>query len=98
MFGAPVAYFFEYLLGIRQKEGTVGYTHPELRPLNLAALRHLRGSIETPLGTLGVAYQRTEGEIRFTLTVPEGATASFFWEGKEYPLSAGENRITLPLS
>lgn len=98
MFGAPVAYFFEYLLGIRQKEGTAGYTHPELRPLKLAALSRLRGSIETPLGTLGVAYQRTEGEIRFTLTVPEGATASFFWEGKEYPLSAGENRITLPLS
>ena len=98
MFGSPVAYFFEYLLGIRQKKGTAGYTHPEIRPLNLAALSRLRGSIKTPFGTLGVAYQKEEGRISFTLTVPKGAEATFFWEGKEYPLSAGENRITLPLS
>ena len=25
MFGAPVAYLFEYLLGIKQEEGTAGY-------------------------------------------------------------------------
>ena len=97
MFGAPVAYFFEYLLGIGQREGTAGYTDVIIRPVLCEGLSRISGSIQTPRGALLVAYEKAEGEIRFRITVPEGVRAVLCLGEGEHPLSEGDNGIALPL-
>ena len=95
MFGAVVATFFEYILGIRQAEGSVGYNSITVSPEYIAALDSARGHIKTPLGTVAVEYTTEAGERTYKITVPEGMTAAFAPRGREAkPLFPGENIIT----
>lgn len=93
MFGAPVAYLFEYLLGIRQKDGTAGFESLVIEPQATALFGRMAGSIETVRGKISVSYEKKDGKTVFTVTVPEASAAVFRFEGKETALSAGENRM-----
>lgn len=93
MFGSPIAYFFEFLLGIRQKAGTVGYRSLEITPLAVNRFGWMKGSMKVPAGIVAVAYEKAEGKVRFTVTIPEGIEAVFRFGNKETPLIAGENVI-----
>ncbi len=93
MFGAPVAYIFEHLLGIRQKDGTAGYTDLVIEPKATALFGRMAGSIETVRGRIAVTYEKKDGKTVFTVTIPEGVSAIFRFGGKETPLAAGENHL-----
>ncbi|MBQ8341973.1 MAG: family 78 glycoside hydrolase catalytic domain [Clostridia bacterium] len=93
MFGAPVAYFFEYLLGIRQKEGTAGYGDLVIAPQALSKCDRMAGSMETPNGRVSVAYQKMNGRICFRITVPPRTKAVLRYDGQDHALSQGENEI-----
>ena len=93
MFGAPVAYLFEYLLGIRQKDGTAGFESLVIEPQATALFGRMAGSIETVRGKIAVSYEKKDGKTVFTVTVPEASAAVFRFEGKETVLNAGENRM-----
>ena len=90
MFGSPVAYFFEYLLGIRQKEGTAGYVSLLIEPLAVSEFGHMRGSMKIPSGTVSVGYQKQGGQIRFEINVPPCREAVFRYNG-EHSLNEGKN-------
>ncbi len=93
MFGAPVAYIFEHLLGIRQKDGTAGYESLSIEPKATALFGRMAGSIETVRGKIAVAYENKDGKISFTVTIPEGTSAILRFGGKETPLAAGESLL-----
>jgi alpha-L-rhamnosidase len=93
MFGAPIAYFFEYLLGIRQTEDSCGYADLVISPQAVGKFRHMSGSMETPRGTVAVAYERSEAGVLFSIRIPEGCTAKFSYEGMDRALCAGENQV-----
>ncbi|MBE6952181.1 MAG: hypothetical protein E7452_01335 [Ruminococcaceae bacterium] len=93
MFGAPVAYFFEYLLGIRQAPGTAGYRTLVIEPKAVNRFGWMKGSMKIPAGIAAVAYEKAEGKVRFTVTVPDGVEAVFRFGGNETALVAGENVI-----
>ena len=95
MFGAAVAYFFEYLLGIRQREQTAGYRDLIIAPQAVSELNVMRGSISTPAGTVAVAYEREDEKVRFKITVPAGVKAVFRYFDTERELTAGENEFEL---
>ena len=95
MFGAPVAYFFEHLLGIRQKPHTAGYTSLVIAPQALSRFGRLSGSMETPRGTVAVGYVREGDTLRFTLSIPAGTEAILRYAGEEHPLTPGENVLVL---
>ena len=93
MFGAPAAYLFEYLLGIRQAENTAGYTSLVIAPEAVHRFGWMRGSVQTKNGVCAVDY-RTEGDkTHFKITVPAGTKAVFRFKDKEIELSAGENEV-----
>ena len=95
MFGAPVAYLFEYLLGIRQRKGTAGYSDLLISPMAPRYIERMSGEIMTPRGKVAVSYA-TEGErVSFSVTIPDGISASFAFEGKSLSLLPGENTFTL---
>ncbi len=95
MFGAPVAYLFEHLLGIRQKDGTAGFGDLVIEPKATALFGRMAGSIETLRGKIAVSYEKKGGKTAFTITIPEGTSAILRFGGKETPLKAGINTLTI---
>lgn len=97
MFGAPVAYFFEYLLGIKQTPDSAGYASLAIEPMAVSRFGRMAGSIQTPRGTVAVAYRKADGRISFTVEIPAGTKAVFRYGGGEYPLHSGENQLAFDL-
>ena len=91
MFGAVVAYLFEYLLGIRQKAGTAGYGSITVMPQIISNLNRISGSMQTPNGTVSVSYEKQDSKIRFSITVPPSTEATFKYSDIERSLNAGLN-------
>ncbi|MBQ8311389.1 MAG: hypothetical protein IJX80_10305, partial [Clostridia bacterium] len=91
MFGAPVAYFFEYLLGIRQAPDTAGYTTLRIEPMAVSKFGSMRGSMQTPNGVVSVEYKKENGGVSFKICIPPHVNAIFRYANAEYPLTAGEN-------
>ena len=94
MFGAVVAYFFEFLLGIGQREHTAGYRDLVIEPRATEKLQTLSGSMQTPNGTVSVSYTAEHGKLTANVTIPQNTKAVFRYNGHDYPLTEGENTIT----
>ena len=93
MFGAPVAYFFEYLLGIKQAENSCGYSELIVSPQAISKFNRMMGSMDTPCGTVSVKYEKTEDGVKFNISIPDGCKASFRITDYERALSTGENEF-----
>ncbi len=93
MFGAPVAYLFEHLLGIGQRDGTAGFADLIIEPKATECFGRMGGSIETVRGKIAVSYEHKDGKLLFTVTIPENTKAILRFDGKDTPLAAGENRV-----
>lgn len=93
MFGAPVAYFVEYLLGIRQAPGSAGYRSLVIAPQAVSRFSWMRGSMRVPTGEVTVSYTHANGSVTFDVTLPEKLRAVFRYGNQEIPLQAGENHI-----
>lgn len=95
MFGSTVAYIFEYLLGIKQAENTVGYTSLVIAPQSVDRFARMSGSLRTLHGDVAVNYENNSGKVKFRISIPEGTKAVFRFGDKEYALSQGENEMFL---
>ena len=98
MFGAPVAYFFEYLLGIKQTPDSAGYEKLAIRPLATSRFGRMAGSIKTPHGTVAVSYEKQNGRITFTVEIPAGVEATFAYGDGVYPVESGANRFEFEIA
>ena len=97
MFGAPVAYFFEYLLGLKQTEDSVGYSELAISPKAISKFGRMKGSVMTPHGTVSVSYERAEGGYKFRIAIPKGCKACFSIPSCERELTVGENEFFVSL-
>lgn len=95
MFGSPVAYFFEHLLGIGQAENSAGYRSLVIAPKAVSRFNWMRGSMQTPQGTVSVSYQKSPNGIEFDLVIPDGVTAVFRYGDADISLQAGENHVCI---
>jgi alpha-L-rhamnosidase len=95
MFGAPVAYFFEYLLGIRQKPNTAGYRSLIIEPQAVSRFEYMSGSMQIPGGTVRVAYRKEGSKVCFEIVIPSNTEAIFRYEEKELILNEGINTVDL---
>ena len=93
MFGAVVADFFEFLLGIGQEENTAGYSSLIIKPLALTNFKQLEGSMKTPNGTVFVSYKINNGVLDAKTKVPKNTKAVFKYKDREYTLTEGENTL-----
>jgi alpha-L-rhamnosidase len=93
MFGAPVAYFFEYLLGIKQAENSCGYSELIVSPQAITKFNRMSGSMDTPHGAVSVKYEKTEDGVKFNISIPDGCKASFRITDYERALNTGENEF-----
>ena len=93
MFGAPVAYFFEYLLGIKQTEASCGYSELIISPQAISKFSRMSGSMETPRGKVAVSYEKTDAGVKFNISVPAGCKADFRIPSYTRTLVEGENEF-----
>jgi len=92
MFGAVVAYLYDYLLGIRC---STGCREVKIAPVLVSQVNRLSGHRTLPAGKLSVAYEKTEAGVSFAIDVPENLPAVFVFGGESYELKPGENQFTL---
>jgi alpha-L-rhamnosidase len=95
MFGAPVAYLFEYLLGIRQTEDSAGYKSIIIEPMSVDRFKWMKGSITTPNGVIAVSYVNDNGRVEFNISVPENTEAVFRFAEQEHKLKCGTNEFQI---
>ena len=95
MFGAPVAYFYEYLLGIKQDKESAGYESVTISPMAVSRFQYMKGSMAVTKGEIAVAYEKVEDKVKFEITLPEGVRTKFKYLGKERILNKGKNVFML---
>lgn len=93
MFGACTKYLFQYILGIRQENGSA-FKEIVINPA-VISLERAAGGFLTPCGRIDVSILRENNKETFEVTVPEGISARFIYKNIEKSLDAGKNIITL---
>ena len=93
MFGAVVAHLFDYLLGIGQESGTVGYEKIMIRPQLTEKLNRVSGSRTVPGGKISVSYEKNGDSVEWVIIIPENMEVIFVFNGEERHLASGENRF-----
>ncbi len=97
MFGSVVAFLYDYLLGIKQKEGSVGYCNLIISPIENSLISKIQGSISTSFGEVFVKYEKKDSKITFCINIPKKIKADFKYKDYHSKLSSGENVISLSL-
>lgn len=97
MFGAVTAYLYDYLLGLRQKDGSSGFDDLIIAPVLVDEINHLSGKRVLPKGEVSVSYEKKDEKVYFTITIPEGQNAEFILGETKISLSSRENKLTLDL-
>lgn len=93
MFGAVVAYLYDYLLGIRAKDGCAAYREVEIAPVLVDGLNRISGFRTLPAGKVSVRYEKTDAGVSLMVTLPEGLPAVLNFGGRKYALQSGENHF-----
>ena len=88
---SPNIEFFRTILGI--DSAAPGFRQVVIRPF-LGGIREIGGTIPHPAGEISVSYKAGR-RLRAEINLPEGVSGTFVWQGKETPLHAGQNQLTL---
>ncbi len=97
MFGAVVAYFYEYFLGIRAKDSASAYAKLQICPALVDEINRLQGWKRIPTGTVKLAYEKTATKVTFTVEIPKNQYAEFMWKDETTVLQAGITTLTFCL-
>ena len=93
MFGAPVAYFFQYLLGINQGKTEGGYNSIIIEPKGYKNFEFMNGSMSIPKGIVAVSYESKNDKTHFEITIPNGVKAKFINQENIIELKSGVNQL-----
>lgn len=98
MFGAVVATFYEYFLGIRQSEDGAGYTDILIAPVTVDGLDTVSGHITVPKGKIAVSYTTVGGVRNYKISLPDGVRATIELPHTERrTVVGGEHEISVRL-
>ncbi|MBO4216420.1 MAG: family 78 glycoside hydrolase catalytic domain [Clostridia bacterium] len=64
MFGAAVRWIYEYILGIRQTEGSAGYSDYVIDPVATEYIPSAEGYVTTVRGRIYVKYDTVDGKVK----------------------------------
>lgn len=87
---SPNVEFFRTIIGIRSI--APGFRQIEIAP-SLGSLSVASGSVPHPDGDISVNYQRKNNRLTAIITIPDGTTGQFIWQGKSYELISGTQTI-----
>lgn len=93
MFGAAIAYLFDFLAGIREDNGSYTYEKIKIAPVLTDAVSTLSASRVLPMGEVSVFYEKLDTGMHFRIKLPCGASAKFELSGKTRELVPGINEF-----
>lgn len=97
MFGAVTAYLYDYLLGIRAKGGSAGYSEIVISPVTVDGINRIEGHRTLKSGKVAVSYKKSANSVAFDIEIPENQVAEFVFGGEAYELKAGHNHFEITL-
>lgn len=87
-------WFYTSLAGIRQKEGTHGMEHLDIRPHLPGDMTGVAASTETIYGEVRVKVQKQPtGKVVVDVTIPVGCDADVTYSDKTYHIESGEWKL-----
>ena len=92
-YGAVADWMYENAAGIKLDESSPAFEKITFKPLVDSRLDYVKASIDSRRGKVAAEWRRNGDKIDYVFTVPESSTAVAIIDGKEYTLSAGENKI-----
>lgn len=75
--------------------GSAGFATVRIEPHLMNMPRVVEAGVPTPHGMIEVKYTHAAEELEAEVTLPEGVTGEFVWEGKTVPLRGGEQRVVM---
>ncbi len=93
MYSDVMSWMIKNIAGIRQKDGSVGFSETEIKPYFFDNISHAQAAVETVKGTISVKWQKSGTAVELLVTVPDSMKA--YYDGKL--LKSGENRIVINL-
>ena len=93
MFGAATVYLYNYILGIKQRDGSSGWTDVIIEPVFADNLDWAEGYITTPKGKISVEWKRENGKIKIKTELADGINAEFRYNGTNKKLDCGTNEF-----
>jgi alpha-L-rhamnosidase len=70
-----VCWDYQYLAGIRLKDGATAFSEVVVEPRFIGDLEWVRASVKLPKGELSSAWSRKNGKTELIVRVPEGTRA-----------------------
>lgn len=89
---SPNIEFFRILLGI---ESDAPYFEKVKIEPHLGSIENISGEMPHPAGTISVAYDQSDGNLKAEIMLPESIDGTFIWKGQDYELKGGANSIKL---
>ena len=78
------------MCGIKPAE--IGFEKVNITP-HPGELKQIQASIPHPKGRIEVDYKVKNGQIKGTVTLPEGLSGEWNYDGETVALASGENKI-----
>lgn len=89
---SPNIELYRTVLGI--ESDAPGFKKVKIEP-HLGTITQIGGEIPHPKGNVKVKYALQNNHWQVSITLPADTPGRLIWNGKEYPLRAGENNFTL---
>lgn len=86
----PLYHLMTGILGINPSKPC--FKEVKITP-NLLSLNEVKGSVPHKLGDISVDFRKDGDSLKGTITLPEGLTGTYEYNGKTVNLSSGENKI-----
>ena len=93
MFGGVVMSFYNYVLGIKQKDGSCAFSDVEISPSDITKLTKASGGLKTEKGDIKVSFEKNGSKNYFTVEIPKGVNAVFKYKNVFKELICGKNTI-----
>ena len=95
-YGSVMEFVYRRIAGI--EAASAGFEKAEICPHPCKGLARVYAEYESVSGTVGAGYEQKEGEIVYTVKIPEGMQAYLSLPGEERaPLSAGTHTFVRKL-
>jgi len=94
-YGAVGDWMYEKMCGIRQNEGSAGFTELIFSPIVSDRFTFAEASIDTANGRVSSRWEKTGNGYLYTFTVPENTKAVAVLGDKTFTLNIGINKIEL---
>ena len=97
MFGSCARQLLLGFLGIRQENGTAGYSNIVIEPQLPKGMQFAEGYQTISQGKIEVRWEKKDGEVQFRIVIPENCPATFKFGGETVALPAGETLRTVAI-